>query len=526
MMLVHHFLEASARRTPHKTALICGERRLSFAQVDELANRLANGLMKAGLERGNRVVIYMDSPIEIAISIFGVLKAGGVFSVCNPSTKADKLAYMVRDERPAVLITANDAPRRRVLAEMLTLVAVPLVVWMPGLPHNEPRLPPATPSRFAEWEQLLEAADSRVPAERTIDLDLASIIYTSGSMGIPKGVVSAHRNIVFLAESISTYLEMTADDIVLSALPLAFGYGLYQLIVCMRVGATLVMEKNFLYPFKIVQTMSRERVTGFPGVPTMFTMLLGLKDLEAHDLSTLRFMTNAGAALSVKHLLALHTALPHVALYSMYGQTECQRVSYLPPEEVDRRPDSVGIPIPGTEVYIVNEDGKEVPPGEVGELVVRGSHVMRGYWERPRESAERFRPGALPGETVLFTGDLFRLDADGFLYFISRKDDIIKSRGEKVSPREIENVVYSLDGVREVAAVGVSDNALGEAIKVCVSFVEGGTLTERDIRAHCARHLEDHMVPKYVEIWPDLPKGATGKIDKRELKACAALPVQ
>jgi long-chain acyl-CoA synthetase len=529
-MLVHHFLERSARRTPHKTALICGEQRLSFAQVDEAANRLANALLTEGVKRGDRVAIYMDNAVEVAVAVFGILKAGAVFSVINSTTKTDELAYLMRDERPAALITSDDPQHRRTVAEMLLTATVPLVVWIGPAPAGESSLqtggPRAMPGgvRMCGWNDLLAAASAEKPSVGTIDLDLATIIYTSGSTGTPKGVMSTHRNMVFAATSISTYLENTADDIIFCALPLAFDYGLYQLIMSVRVGATLVLEKNFVFPSRALEIMVRERVTGFPGVPTMFTLLLGRKDLASYDLRALRYITNTAAALPVSHILALRAAFPQATLFSMYGLTECKRVSYLPPQELDRRPGSVGVAIPGTEVYIVDENGTRVPPGTLGELVVRGSHVMRGYWEKPTETAQRFRPGPLPGETVLYTGDLFRMDEEGFLYFISRKDDIIKSRGEKVSPKEIENTLYAMAGVHEVAVVGVPDETLGEAIKVFVVPQEDAVLTERDVRAHCARHLEDVMMPKYIEFVTALPKSGTGKIDKKELRACVASP--
>ncbi len=523
-MLVHHFLENSARRTPHKTALICGERRLSFAQVDEAANRLANALLTEGVKRGDRVAIYMDNPVEVAIAIFATLKAGAVFSVSNPSTKGDKLARMTHDLQPAALITANDTQRRRVVAEMLPVAAVPLVVWLGGVPTAEASLQPTASVRFRDWDDLLSRGETTSPCARTIDLDLATIIYTSGSTGTPKGVMSTHRNMVFLAGSMNSYLQNSHDDVILCALPLAFGYGLYQLITCMQLGSALALERNFAFPYRAVEIMARERVTGFPGVPTMFALLLGLKDLAGYDLSHLRYITNAGAALPLRHLAGLRAALPHVKIYCMYGQTECQRVSYLPPEDVDRKAGSVGIAIPGTEVYIIDENGAKVGPGVTGELVVRGSHVMRGYWEKPGETAETFRPGPIPGETVLYTGDLFRMDEDGYLYFVSRRDDIIKTRGEKVAPKEMEDALYGMPGMREVAVIGVPDDTLGEAIKVFAVPEEGVTLSEREVRAFCARHFEDFMMPKYIEFLAALPKSGSGKIDKKELRACAVSP--
>jgi len=241
-------------------------------------------------------------------------------------------------------------------------------------------------------------------------------------------------------------------------------------------------------------------------------------DLSKFDLSSLRYITNTAAALPVSHILQLREKFPHATLYSMYGLTECKRVSYLPPEELDRRPGSVGIAIPNTEVWIVDEEGNRVGPGVVGELVIRGSHVMQGYWEKPEETAKVYRPGRYPAERILYSGDLFKMDEDGFLYFVGRKDDIIKSRGEKVAPKEVENVLYALDGVVEAAVVGVPGPILGQAIKAFVVPAEGRTLTERDVLRHCAAHLEDYMMPKYVEFRDSLPKTSSGKIKKTGLR--------
>jgi acyl-CoA synthetase (AMP-forming)/AMP-acid ligase II len=261
--------------------------------------------------------------------------------------------------------------------------------------------------------------------------------------------------------------------------------------------------------------MVSERVTGFPGVPTVFTMLLGM-DLSSYDLSSLRYVTNTAAALPTRHILELRTRFPQARLYSMYGLTETTRTLYLPPEELDRRPESVGIAIPGTEVWLVDEAGNRLSPGQTGELVVRGRHVMRGYWGDEALSAQRFRPGPLPGETVCYTGDIFRMDEEGFLYFLARKDDMLKVRGEKVSPREVENVLYRLDGVREAVVIGIPDRLLGQAVK---AFIVPGspTLTVVDVLRHCRSNLEDHMVPKEVVFCSDLPKTSSGKIRKLEL---------
>jgi acyl-CoA synthetase (AMP-forming)/AMP-acid ligase II len=329
----------------------------------------------------------------------------------------------------------------------------------------------------------------------------------------------SHLNMVSAADSITTYLENTPDDVIINVLPLAFDYGLYQVLMGFKIGGTVVLEKSFAFPYQVVEVMIKERVTGFPGVPTIFAILLGLKDLPKWDLSSLRYMTNTAAALPASHIKRLRELFPAVRLYSMYGLTECKRVSYLPPRELDSRPNSVGRGMPNEEVYIVDEEGNRVGPGVVGELVVRGANVMIGYWELPEETAACLKPGKYPGERVLYSGDLFRMDDEGFLYFVARKDDIIKSRGEKVSPKEVENALYGLDGVLEAAVIGVADEIIGEAVKAYIVLENGAALTENDILRHCAAHLENFMVPKSVEIMKALPKTSSGKISKKELKA-------
>jgi acyl-CoA synthetase (AMP-forming)/AMP-acid ligase II len=328
--------------------------------------------------------------------------------------------------------------------------------------------------------------------------------------------MSDHSNVVFAASSIIEYLHNVESDIVIGMLPLSFDYGLYQLLMVFKFGGTLVLERSFTYPAAILKRIQDERVTGFPGVPTIYAMLLQM-DLSEFDLSSLRYLSNTAAALPPSHIQQLREKFPWVTVYSMYGLTETKRTLYLPPEELDRRADSVGIPIPGTECWVVDEQGNRLPPGEVGELVVRGRHVMRGYWEDPVLTAQRYRPGELPGERLCYTGDLFRMDQEGFFYFVGRKDDIIKTRGEKVAPKEVETVLYRLDGIIEAAVVGIPDPVLGEAVKAVV-VADRTRLTEAQILAHCRANLEDFMVPQKVEIRDELPKTPSGKIDKKPLK--------
>ena len=422
-MRVETFLRESTARTPDKTALIAGTVRLSYAELDAQSTALAAHLQRISVARNDRVLVFMDNAVEAAIAIFAALKAGATFSPINASTKADKLDFIVGNCHPTAILTQ---PRLASIAtEAIGSRAVTLLV-----------------AGSAEWDAAL-ANPATLAAHGGIDIDLAMLVYTSGSTGRPKGVMMTHRNVDAASDSITTYLENTADDIILNVSPLAFDYGLYQLLMSVRVGATLVLEKSFAFPAAIFETMHRERVTGFPLVPTMAAMILQMRDLVPGSLPDLRYITNTAAALPPEHIARLRELFPTTSVYSMYGLTECKRCTYLPPSELDRRAGSVGIAIPNTEAYVADESGAPNANGVIGELVIRGPHVMQGYGENPSATAERLRPGRNPWEKVLFTGDLFYADADVFLYFVGRLDDIIKTRGEKVAPKEVEAVLHS-----------------------------------------------------------------------------------
>jgi len=508
-MLLHQLFEQSVQRAPDKVALVADGRRHTYAELDAQATALAAVLQQRGLQRGDRVATFLDNGVEAVVSIYAALKCGAVFMPINPLTKQDKLAYMLNDARTSVLIA--HAPLQSefegALAQNQSLHACLVVGSDDGLPPSDARcLPYSSSAGTASFE---------VPA--TIDQDLAGLIYTSGSTGDPKGVMLTHLNMVSAARSISSYLAMQPDDTVICVLPLAFDYGLYQVLMSFLVGATLVLERSFSFPVKVLETMARERITIFPGVPTVFSLLMNLKTLRDHPLPALRKITNTAAALSEEHIRQLRSIFPQTQLYSMYGLTECKRVTYLPPEQLDIRPTSVGRGMPNEEVWLVDAAGQRLPNGSTGELVIRGSNVMRGYWEKPAQTAERLKPGPIPGELILHSGDIFRTDDEGWLYFVARKDDIIKSRGEKVSPREVENVLYGMPGVLEAAVVGVADPVLGEAVKAFVTLKAGVTLSEREVIKYCLSKLESFMAPKYVAFVAELPKTDTGKIKKTGL---------
>jgi len=414
-MLVNHFLENSAARLPDKVALICGDKRLTYQEINQSAEKLAASLVEMGVKRQDRVVIFLDNSVESVISLFGILKAGAIFIMLNPAMKSKKLNYILKDSGASALIAHSN--KTRIIKEAIPDVPeLKDIIWL----GNTKNLLNNSKSSIKnhKWNDvspILSSVSCLLSSPKSIDLDLATIIYTSGSTGAPKGVMSAHYNMVAAAKSITQYLENVEDDIILDALPLSFDYGLYQVLMAFFCGGTVVLEKSFVYPSKTIKRMVHERVTGFPIVPTMAAILLQMEDLSKFDLNDLRYISSTAATLPIACIRDLQSFLPHVKIFSMYGLTECKRVSYLPPVHLARRADSVGIPMPNVEVFVVNKKGQEVEPGEVGELVVRGSNVMQGYWNAPKETARTFRPGRYRGDSLLYTGDLFKKDEEGFL---------------------------------------------------------------------------------------------------------------
>lgn len=511
--LLHDYIHQASNQCPNKTALVCGNARLTFSEIDGQSNALAHALVSRGVERGDRVILFADNGVDAVVSFWAILKANAVACLVNPLTKTDKLRYLLSDSRATALITdahlesaflpaAHDAKYLKLTIVSGTVQEETLAI-LPGA---------------VRFIRAMEAELREVPPPRAcIDMDLASIVYTSGSMGDPKGVMLTHRNMMTAAASVSTYLELCHDDVILCVLPLAFDYGLYQLIMSTRVGARLVLERSFTYSAQVLLNVVAERVTVFPGVPTIFTIMGGLNNIGDYDFAAVRIVTNTAAALQLKHIDTLQRIFPRALLYSMYGLTECQRCSYLPPADLARKPLSVGVAIPNTELWLVDDNDRRLGANQVGQLVIRGGTVMKGYWEKPEQTAKKLRPGPLPGEQVLYTGDYCKLDDDGYLYFVSRMDDIIKSRGEKVSPAEVERAIYQIPGVHEVAVIGVPDDVLGEAVKAFVVLANGASYTPKALELQCQVRLESYMVPKYIEVVPELPKGLTGKIQKTKL---------
>ncbi len=513
MMLVQDLLSRTAAARPGHTAIIAGRRQATFGEVAAAARGFAAALQAAGLRRGERVILFLDSSVDMVAAMFGTAAAGGVFVPVYPGTRRGRLAYLLRDSGAAVLVAAAGL-RGAALGALAETPQVRAVFW-----SGEP--PPGAAGDGRHHRRLAEAFASRDrPGDPgLIDQDLATIIYTSGSTGEPKGVMLTHHNVCNTAWAISTYLGNRPDDVVICVLPLSFDYGLYQVLTGARVGFTVVLERSFAFPRRILERMAAHRVTGLPGVPTVFATLLQHAPFAGLDLSALRYLTNTAAALPPAHIHALRRAFPGAKLFSMYGLTECTRVSWLDPERLDDKIASVGKAMPNSEAYVVDEQGRRLPPGVVGELVVRGANVMRGYWRKPEATARRLRDGEIAGEKVLHTGDLFRIDDEGFLYFVGRRDDVFKCRGEKVAPKEVELVLCEMDEIAEAAVLGVPDRIDGTAVKAVVVPRPGVELSESAVRRHCRARLESHLVPRIIEIRAALPRSDNGKVRKALLAA-------
>jgi amino acid adenylation domain-containing protein len=520
--LLHDYFDETARKYPQKEALIFESQRYTYSDIYNQANILADKLVDLGLKRQDRVLIYMDNAPEVVISFYATLKAGGIFTIINSAVQVKKLSYIIGDCEPAVII-AKTKKEKNVIQAIKNTQLNCKIIW--AGPESKDLSDEKDISQY-NWDEIFTYSllnekhyePQKISCNRVLDIDLAGLIYTSGSTGEPKGVMESHSNIISASRSIIQYLKNTPDDIILNTLPLSFDYGLYQVIMALMFGGTIVLEKSFIFLSRFLNLIAKEKVTGFPIVPTIVAMIFKTIDLNSFDLTSLRYLTNTGAAFPVDHIKKLRRLIPHVQIYSMFGLTECKRIAYLPPSEIDKKPDSVGKAMPNCEVFIVDENEKPVLNGQTGELVVRGSNVMRGYWNAPEQTARTFRTSLGFQEKLLFTGDYFKMDSDGYLYFHGRKDDMIKSRGERISAKEIENTINQIEGVNECAVIGVEDEILGQAIKAFVVPNKKSILNKKNITTYCAKNLETYSVPKYIEVLNELPKTVNGKIEKKTLK--------
>ncbi|MBN2038784.1 MAG: acyl--CoA ligase [Spirochaetes bacterium] len=514
--LLHETLLCSSDVTPSKIALVTEGSEYTYSQILDKSFIIASILKEYGAQRGDRIALYIDNSDYSVMAIYGILLIGCVFVVINPQTKSDKLAYILNNSDAKILITDSNLSSFffPVLNQFLKIKAL-LFTGKEEVVFNS--LEKKYNYQIEFLPKLIYNTSPFKTISKCISLDLASLIYTSGSTGDPKGVMHTHQSMLFAAYSIVQYLRLSQEDRILNVLPLAFDYGLYQLLMSVLIGATLILERSFTFPGLIINRMLEQKVNVFPGVPTIYSYLISSHRRKPLCFPDVTRVTNTAAALPEDYNIDLHEIFPNALIYRMYGLTECKRVCYLEPELNDIKPSSVGKAIPGTEVFLLSPEGEPVPYGENGILHVRGTHVMLGYWKDHELSSKMLKPGDLPCENILCTQDWFSMDEEGFLYFKGRSDDIIKTRGEKVSPIEVENALLSIKGIREAAVIAIPDELLGNAIKAFVS-VDDSSLTPKLIQNYCMQKLENFMVPKIIEVVESLPKTETGKITKKGLK--------
>jgi acyl-CoA ligase (AMP-forming) (exosortase A-associated) len=506
---LHQIVSQMAARRPEAPALTIKDRTVSYEELWAEARAFAAGLAGMGLGRGERVAIYLDKRIETVASVFGTSAAGGAFVPVNPLLKAPQVGYILRDCSVRVLVTSAD--RLATLGDEL--------VECPSVEHVVVVGEAGDETAAVPWGDFLGAAEA--PESGAIDIDMAAIFYTSGSTGKPKGVVLSHRNLIVGGESVSQYLGNHEEDCILAALPLSFDAGFSQLTTGFTSGAHVVLV-NYLLPRDVVRLCAKHGVTGLTCVPPLWLQLAD-QTWPAEATRSMRYFANTGGRMPKATLDRLRGIFPQAKPYLMYGLTEAFRSTYLDPAEVDRRPDSIGKAIPNAEILVVREDGSECDPGEHGELVHRGALVAMGYWGDPARTAERFKPvpsrddAICVSETAVFSGDLVRRDEDGFLYFVGRKDEMIKTSGYRVSPTEIEEVAYGTGLVGDAVALGVDDERLGQHIVLAVSPANG-RLEPEELLQELRRQLPLYMVPKQVVVRPSLPRSPNNKFDRNLLR--------
>jgi acyl-CoA ligase (AMP-forming) (exosortase A-associated) len=516
-ILLHELVSVAAERSPESPALSYGKAAMDYAQLHLDVRAFASGLRDLGLQRAERVGIWLEKRFETVIASFGAPCAGGVCVPMNPLLKPEQVAFIAQDCNVRVLLTSPD--RLQLLLPVLAGCADLRHIILTEPPMQA--LPVPEGMALHHWPAFM--AGPPAAGHRVVDYDMAAILYTSGSTGRPKGVVLSHRNMVAGAKSVASYLDNRASDSLLAALPLSFDAGFSQLTTGFHAGARVVLL-NYLLPRDVLSALAREKITGLTAVPPLYIQLTQM-EWPAGIGEHLRYFANTGGRMPRETLELLRKRVPKARPVLMYGLTEAFRSTYLPPEEVDRRPDSIGKAIPNAEILVLREDGSECAAEEPGELVHRGALVGMGYWNDAEKTAERYKllPGRESGlqlpEYAVFSGDTVRRDAEGYLYFIGRRDEMIKTSGYRVSPTEVEEVLYATGLVGECAAFGVEHAVLGQAIHVIatppagVAAVDVSALLEQ-----CRAHMPAYMVPAEVEsVGGPLPRNPNGKIDRKLL---------
>jgi acyl-CoA ligase (AMP-forming) (exosortase A-associated) len=491
-------LFVSAGRLPQKPVIVENDRPVDYATFAAAATGLAAVLVQRGLAPGDRVSIFLEKSPQAAVAMYGVWAAGGVAVPVNEGLRSTQVKHIVEDSGSRFFISH---PRKLATLEPDTLGAIPtLEIDLPEL----------------------AASNAARPSDLTGGDTPATILYTSGSTGRPKGILISHANLLAGARIVIKYLGIREEERLLSVLPFSFDYGLNQLLTVVQQGATLYLQRSHL-PADICRALERYEITGLAAVPTLWIQLMQRHSpFRNFQFPRLSYITNSGGVFPVDLVKQYREHLPHVRIFLMYGLSEAFRSTYLPPEETDRRPASMGKPIPETEILVVEEGGRVCGPDEVGELVHAGPTVALGYWNRPDATAAAYRPHPLrPGssERVVYSGDLVRRDSEGFLYFVGRRDQQIKSHGFRVSPEEVEESLFQSGLVAEVVVRGIPDEIAGQAIVAHVVPKAPDTFTPEALLAYCADAMPRYMVPKRIEVHPSFPRTSSGKLDRKAVGA-------
>jgi len=494
-MFLHDFLRNSADKYPEKDAIRHLKRSLTYKQLDEASSGFASLLCNYDVKKGDRVVVFLENSCEYLTAYFGISKSGAIITALNSQLVARELAVILTDCTPKVIVT--DSKHSKTVEEAVKLSGRSIEIFL------------ISDIDFSTGHQPL-AINHELHGN-----DTAMIIYTSGTTGRPKGVMLSHKNLSANADSIIEYLHLSEEDKVMAVLPFYYSYGNSLLSTHIKAGGTLVIDNRFMYPNVVIENMIKEEVTGFAGVPSHFNILIKKSAIAKYRFPSLRYVTQAGGAMMPAMIKELREILPDTEIFIMYGQTEASaRLSFLAPQYLERKIGSIGKAIPGVELKVLKEDGSPVKPGETGEIVANGENIMSGYWNSPDETANVLK------KEGLWTGDLARIDEEGFIYLISRKKDMIKSGANRISTFEIEDVIIQLDNVVECAAVGIPDEILGEAIALFVIAKE--PIEEQEIRKFCRENLAFYKIPKNIIFTDSFPKTASGKVKREELKQLIA----
>lgn len=525
---VHNFLEDSAELFPDKPAFFASGNWHTYREINKQANRLAHYLISIGINKRNRVALLIENSIEYVVTYYAILKVGAITVALNTDSTAKDIEYILNDCEVTLLIASQKLFRN---AKEL-LENTPLPTASPLTKGGQRGVSKSWQKKVLIWSNpknivldqsatkvvILPAALDKLPETspniQIIDLDVASIVYTSGSTGKPRGATLTHLNIVTNTRSIIEYLQLTSEDRIMVVLPFYYIYGKSLLNTHFFVGGSVVVDNRFLYPNVVLKTMQEQEVTGFSGVPSTFTILLNRSDLRNQKFESLRYVTQAGGAMAPAVQKDIADIFSPAKLFIMYGATEASaRLSYLDPKDLPRKWGSIGKAIPNVELFVADEQGNRLPPGEHGEIVARGSNIMPGYWNHPEETEKVLRNG------LYWTGDIGEMDDEGFIYVVGRSKDMIKVGGNRVSAKEIEEALHEHPDVTEVAVIGVPDDVLGEVVKAFIVLKNGRTITNDELSVFLKDKIALYKIPKFYEYREMLPKNKSGKILKLKLKS-------